>query len=1188
MKEMDLDLPLYPDFGDLPVDLDQFLKADVDQILKTLLENEGGLFDDVVDDFTDVTMTTALSSPDRTPLRQNDMETPKTCDRKKRRRGLRSERCTDKNKPSRAKRRRRADIDAGSEQNPSPAETSGVSTPPPRILDLHPPVHPSVHLSIQPSIQPSIQFITLPDSPGYPIVQRLSPHQVIILVHTSSPPCRHQIPPLSPADAAVAPVHTGSSPPGSRSDSASKALSPPSTSPSPPSPNDEMSPGKNSPPPQSPPIPDLPQNVKDFIQETKAHLSQHCQEMAAGMSLSSHYVDVQLVQREILRSGKNTNKSLDKELVNMGDTDRKTNSVGRSQIFESSSGNKPKRYILLLGNAGMGKTTLIRKLCLDWSRDLLSQFDFVFLLDGKSLRLTAPTFSLQTLLLSHSSFASPCKDPAAVFGQILAAPQRVLIIFDGFEELRDYELLLQTQEKDLTALLLKDRKAETYTVRQLYAAVLQRILLPGCSLLISTRPRGTASQLLRRADSLLEVHGFTPEDVETYLSQYFTNPTLFPSTVERLKSCGFLLRLCWNPGLCRLVCSVVEGSKNSDPLPRTLTGLCHQALHLKIESERRRGQTETLMQSGEESPAQVKWCKKRTRTQTNTHFHSQRHRTATGQKTKEEGEEGKGGGGEEYTAEERELLSKLGSLAWEGVKGHSSVLPAGRSISAKVKEFGLRTGIFSAHRLRMRRNVSAADKGGEGREDVKEEEGEKTEERKRKTERMEVKNDSDDEDVLLWADTFLHSFLAGLHLSLSRTVSARTFLQTLPLQAGVKARRRPQREEQDLTYRFAVGLLFQNRAKPQRGHANAYSFSTCTPPSKQALVTKHLEDLSHSELSPAHILEACHCVYEAGIMHGVSGDELLANHLAMNIPQVLPFRGIPLSPPDVFAVQNVLERGGAEGRRFCLDLENSGIQICGLKALVGLRNISSYRACIADVIALWEELEQSGEEDLLKGAVSKFKIHPLKATQVCHIQHLAKLVNIHTHRRLSDSSSQLDSILAEGVPAVKELHKLEFELGPENGPLALPTLWELLPGLQNLQHLDLENSKMGDRGAESLAVALVLLRSLEILNLSQNCIGDRGVKKLVVALRTLPCLHCLSLYSNVVSDEGAESLAAVPCVSSLYSNVVSDEGAESLAAVLPHMASLTDLDVKYNKLTDAGAQSLGVSLRKCPQMKSLR
>ena len=61
-----------------------------------------------------------------------------------------------------------------------------------------------------------------------------------------------------------------------------------------------------------------------------------------------------------------------------------------------------------------------------------------------------------------------------------------------------------------------------------------------------------------------------------------------------------------------------------------------------------------------------------------------------------------------------------------------------------------------------------------------------------------------------------------------------------------------------------------------------------------------------------------------------------------------------------------------------------------------------FRACIAGVIALWEELDQTGEELLLRGAVSKFKLDPMKATQLCHLENLAKLVEIHTYRRLMD------------------------------------------------------------------------------------------------------------------------------------------------------------------------------------------
>lgn len=72
--------------------------------------------------------------------------------------------------------------------------------------------------------------------------------------------------------------------------------------------------------------------VKNYIQETKAHMSQTCQDMEVGLSLTSHYVDVQVSQREIFRSGKNNNKFLDKELVTMGDTDRQKSLLVHSQV----------------------------------------------------------------------------------------------------------------------------------------------------------------------------------------------------------------------------------------------------------------------------------------------------------------------------------------------------------------------------------------------------------------------------------------------------------------------------------------------------------------------------------------------------------------------------------------------------------------------------------------------------------------------------------------------------------------------------------------------------------------------------------------------------------------------------------------------------------------------------------------
>lgn len=115
--------------------------------------------------------------------------------------------------------------------------------------------------------------------------------------------------------------------------------------------------------------------------------------------------------------------------------------------------------------------------------------------------------------------------------------------------------------------------------------------------------------------------------------------------------------------------------------------------------------------------------------------------------------------------------------------------------------------------------------------------------------------------------------------------------------------------------------------------------------SKRALVTKHLEGLSHGDLSPAQVLEVCHYVYEASFTQdrSDSGGMRLVTHLAAKLPEVLTFHGVPLNPPDVFSVQKVLERGGIEGRCFSLDLEDSGIHVSGLRALVGLNNITTYR-----------------------------------------------------------------------------------------------------------------------------------------------------------------------------------------------------------------------------------------------------
>lgn len=79
--------------------------------------------------------------------------------------------------------------------------------------------------------------------------------------------------------------------------------------------------------------------VRDYILDTKTHMSQTCEDMEGGLTLSSHYVDVQVSQRDIVyRCGKNAHKAQDKEIIFTGDTHRQQSLLGLNQVTFFSTG----------------------------------------------------------------------------------------------------------------------------------------------------------------------------------------------------------------------------------------------------------------------------------------------------------------------------------------------------------------------------------------------------------------------------------------------------------------------------------------------------------------------------------------------------------------------------------------------------------------------------------------------------------------------------------------------------------------------------------------------------------------------------------------------------------------------------------------------------------------------------------
>ena len=179
-----------------------------------------------------------------------------------------------------------------------------------------------------------------------------------------------------------------------------------------------------------------------------------------------------------------------------------------------------------------------------------------------------------------------------------------------------------------------------------------------------------------------------------------------------------------------------------------------------------------------------------------------------------------------------------------------------------------------------------------------------------------------------------------------------------------------------------------------------------------------------------------------------------------------------------------------------------------------------------------------------------------------------------------EGASSLSEALRENT-SLTSLYLSYNSIGDEGAS----SLSEALRVNTSLTSLDLSYNSIGDEGASSLSEALRVNTSLTSLVLRQSSIGAEGASSLSEALRVNTSLASLDLSENSIGDEGASSLSEAlrenTSLTSLYLsyNSIGDEGASSLSEALRVNTSLTFLDLSYNSIGDEGASSLSETLR---------
>ncbi|XP_026560404.1 MHC class II transactivator [Pseudonaja textilis] len=299
--------------------------------------------------------------------------------------------------------------------------------------------------------------------------------------------------------------------------------------------------------------PTCPGSVRAFCKRLKEHFRRECRPgpLYLEKDLVQHHLDGRGGRRAALRRC---------PLGEQGEA-----SVERSRLFQGTR--KPglgSRTILVLGKAGTGKSHLVQKICLDWAEGRMPQFDLVLRFDCRRLSLLQGScHDFRALLLD--SLGGSCQGVDDVYHSLLQKPERLLLLFDGMEDLKE-------GPEGSSSASGSPAGRGAHRLGATLAPLFQRKGLSGCTFLLTGQRKGRLPPCFPRVDSVLEVVDFSPEQASLCLAGSFEGSSPWEQEANPVGSSPYLLSLCCNPGLCRFIGQAASETRGQE-LPSTLTGL---------------------------------------------------------------------------------------------------------------------------------------------------------------------------------------------------------------------------------------------------------------------------------------------------------------------------------------------------------------------------------------------------------------------------------------------------------------------------------------------------------------------------------------------------------------------------------------------------------------------------------------
>ena len=230
------------------------------------------------------------------------------------------------------------------------------------------------------------------------------------------------------------------------------------------------------------------------------------------------------------------------ESSSIGSTDGPI-SLEYKALFKNNTHGRKVRKVVVLGEAGVGKSTFCEKLLCEWGEDTgtLSEYQLVFFV-SLHMKEVASSKSLNDFL-SHSY-----QELGDSVGKYLGDGEGCLFILDGWDELPD----LQLHEGSIFHDLLSDK------------------CLPFASVIVTSRT--TASRDLYKMlsiDRFVTLQGFSKEDIESYVKSKFITPEQSAPLLQSFRDNPVLESVCTNPLNCVIICDLWKSKRKHIPLKAT-------------------------------------------------------------------------------------------------------------------------------------------------------------------------------------------------------------------------------------------------------------------------------------------------------------------------------------------------------------------------------------------------------------------------------------------------------------------------------------------------------------------------------------------------------------------------------------------------------------------------------------------